>query len=197
MKTTSELITRFRQHLKEAEATGIWEEPNWMTLATVGEDGRPDCRVVLLKEVDENGFVFFTNYESRKGRELENFPVAALCFWWEKLGVQVRVEGKVEKVSFEESEKYFHSRPLISKLGATASQQSRPLPSHATFVKEVTVELAKRFINSEVPRPAYWGGFRVKPDRMEFWCKKEFRLHERLRYDLQPDGSWSEGLLYP
>ncbi len=117
MKTTAELIARFSKHLEEATATGIWEEPNWMTLATIGDDGRPSCRVVLLKDVSEAGFTFFTNYESRKGRELENHPFAALCFWWEKLGVQIRVEGKVEKVSAEESDAYFNSRAMISRLG--------------------------------------------------------------------------------
>jgi pyridoxamine 5'-phosphate oxidase len=155
-------------------------EPNAMALATVDAHGRPGSRMVLLKGVDEKGFVFFTNYESRKGLDLAANPMAALLFWWDRLHRQVRVEGRVEKVEDAESERYFQSRPYGSRIGAAASPQSRVIGSRA--------ELEERFRALEaahpedLPRPAHWGGFRVVPDHFEFWQGRESRLHDRLVY---------------
>jgi pyridoxamine 5'-phosphate oxidase len=167
-----------------------------MTLATATRDGRPSARLVLLKGFDADGFVFFTNYQSRKGEELAENPYAALVFWWAELGRQVRIEGPVERVSDEESDEYFRTRPREARIGAVASDQSRVLPDRATLearVANVEAELAGR----DVPRPAHWGGYRVRPETFEFWQGRENRLHDRLRFRRASDGSWTVERLYP
>jgi pyridoxamine 5'-phosphate oxidase len=166
-----------------------------MTLATADENGQPCARIVLLKSFDEGGFVFFTNYNSRKGRELNNNAHACLLFYWAPLWRQVRVEGAVEKVSEAESEEYFHSRPLGSKIGAWASNQSQPVTSR-NELDERFEEFSMKF-DDNVPRPPHWGGYRVKPHVIEFWQGRENRLHDRLVYTRQSDGNWQIERLAP
>jgi len=159
-----------------------------MTLATATRFGLPSARIVLLKSFDESGFVFYTNYNSRKGNELEENAHACLLFYWSVLWRQVRIEGTVERVSAAESDQYFHSRPLGSRVGAWASEQSTAVESRATLDQRFD-EFSSRF-GDDVPRPAHWGGYRVKPSMIEFWQGQENRLHDRLRYTLQDDGAW-------
>lgn len=159
-----------------------------MTLATSDNDGQPTARIVLLKGFDDQGFVFYTNYESRKGLELAENPKACLLFYWSPLWRQVRIEGEIEKVSAEESDQYFHSRPLGSKIGAWASDQSSAIESRAV-VEQRFEEFGFKF-GDNVPRPTHWGGYRLKPKLIEFWQGQENRLHDRLRYSLQANGSW-------
>jgi pyridoxamine 5'-phosphate oxidase len=155
-------------------------EPNAMTLATVGVDGRPSTRVVLIKGCDERGIVWYTNYHSRKGRELAAQPFAALQFHWVELERVVRIEGRVERTSDAESDAYYASRPLDSRIGAWASPQSEVIPSRATLVANAAQVSARHLLNP--PRPPHWGGFRLVPDRWEFWQGRKSRLHDRLRY---------------
>jgi len=170
-------------------------DPNAMALATVGADGQPSMRMVLLKGHDERGFVFYTNLESRKAAELFANARAALLFHWKSLRRQVRIEGPVERVSDAEGDAYFATRARDSQLGAWASDQSRPLDSRATF--EARYEAVRsRFERLDVPRPPHWSGFRVVPSRIEFWLDRAHRLHER-RLFVKRDGGWDEGLLYP
>jgi pyridoxamine 5'-phosphate oxidase len=189
-----EAIGRFQQLYDRAQQAGI-KEPSAMALATADRQGRPSARMVLLRGVDQRGFVFFTNTESRKGRELADNPRAALCFYWDVLGEQVKVEGQVERISDAETDSYWASRPRDSQIGAWASEQSRALDSRATLARRVA-EFQRRFADSEVPRPPYWHGFRVIPERIEFWTHRPARLHERTVYAKQ-DGQWKVGLLYP
>ena len=170
-------------------------EPNAMTLATVGEDDRPSTRVVLIKGVDARGIVWYTNYESRKGRELAARPFAALQFHWVELERVVRIEGRVERTGAEESDAYYASRPLDSRLGAWASPQSRPISSRAVLVANAAKAAAQHGLHP--PRPPHWGGFRLVPDRWEFWQGRKSRLHDRLSYRLQPDGGWLRERLAP
>ena len=170
-------------------------EPNAMTLATVGSDLRPSTRVVLIKAYDERGIVWYTNYESRKGRELAGNPFAALQFHWVELERVVRIEGVVEKVSDEESDAYFHSRPLDSRIGAWASPQSEVIENRAVLVANAAKFGAKFML--QPPRPPHWGGYRLKPEQWQFWQGRKSRLHDRLRYSLQPDGSWQRQRLAP
>ncbi len=171
------------------------EEPNAAVLATVGEEGRPSARVVLLKGFSPEGFVFYTNLESRKGRELRARPVAALCFYWHRLHRQVRVEGTVEQVPDAQADAYFATRERGSQIGAWASAQSRPLSTRQELESRVE-ELNKRFAGKPIPRPPFWSGFRLIPDRIEFWSGRPNRLHDRVLYQRQA-GTWSTGLLFP
>lgn len=191
-----EALDTFRELLDEARAAGD-PEPTAMTLATASRDGRPAARTVLLKGVDARGFVFFTNFDSRKGQHLRENPQAALLFLWKTLRhqVQAKIEGRVERVSDEEADAYFASRPRMSQLGAWASLQSQTLDSRETFEKRLA-DYEREFAGGEVPRPPHWGGFRVVPDRIEFWYGAEFRLHERHCYE-RVDGKWIKRLLYP
>ena len=171
-------------------------EPNAMALATVGADGRPSTRMVLLKGADERGFVFYTNYESRKGRELADTPWAALTFFWPEMERQIRIEGRVEPVAAEESDAYFHSRPVGSQLSASASRQSEVIAGREELEQRVA-ELSAQYQNQEIPRPENWGGFRVIPDAIEFWQGRASRLHDRLRYRLLASGDWQIERLSP
>ena len=184
----------FHQWMGDAERSEI-NDPNAMSLATATPDGRPSVRAVLLKGADRRGFVFYTNYESRKGVELLANPWAALLLHWKSLRRQIRVEGTAEPVSDAEADAYFGSRARVSRLGAAASDQSRPLPSRAEFEHRV-VALDARYPGDTVPRPPHWSGFRVLPARMEFWQDMPFRLHDRRLYTRNGD-DWSRIALYP
>ena len=187
-------ILLFSAWLGEAGASEP-EDPNAMALATVDGDGLPDVRMVLLKGHGADGFVFFTNVESRKGQELLANPKAALCFHWKSLGRQVRVRGPVAAVLADEADAYFASRPRASRIGAWASQQSRPLESRFALEKAVATYTA-RYAIGEIPRPPYWSGFRLTPAEIEFWRAGAFRLHERVRFTRAGEG-WEKVLLYP
>ena len=169
-------------------------EPNAMTLATVGQDHRPSTRVVLIKGFDEHGLVWYTNYESRKGRELAQRPFAALQFHWVELERVVRVEGRVEKTSAAESDAYYATRPLDSRLGAWASPQSQVIAGRGVLVAAAAKAAAQHLLNP--PRPPHWGGYRLQPDAWEFWQGRKSRLHDRLRYRLN-DGAWVRERLAP
>lgn len=186
-------LALFQRWLADAVAAGV-PEPSAMTLATVGEDGRPSTRVVLLKGADERGLVFFTNYGSRKGRELAANPHAALQFHWPERERVVRVEGVAERTSAEESDAYFVTRPLDSRIGAWASPQSEVIASRGVLLSNAAKASARYGLNP--PRPEHWGGFRVVPDTWEFWQGRRSRLHDRVRFRLA-DGSWLKERLAP
>jgi pyridoxamine 5'-phosphate oxidase len=186
---------QFQQWFDAALAADL-PEPNAMTLATATRDGSPSARMVLLKQVDDRGFVFFSNYESRKGNELAENPRAALIFFWVQLERQIRIEGAVERVSAAESDAYFHSRPSGSQISAAASHQSQIIAGREVLEKRVA-ELETEYPDGEVPRPAYWGGFRVIPETVEFWQGRANRLHDRLRYRKDQDGHWLVERLSP
>ena len=186
-------ITEFLNAKERAEAHQVDTAP--VTLATADTNAQPSARMVLLRGVDERGFVFFTNFDSRKGRELDTNPRAALCIHWVALDEQIRVEGDVERLSDAESDAYFDSRPRGSQLGAWASEQSQVLPSRETL-EERYREIERRFDGSEVTRPPFWGGYRVVPRRIEFWYGRPDRLHDRVLY-LREGGRWRIERLYP
>lgn len=190
-------ISRFHSLLEEARRTGL-PEPTAMALATADASGRPSVRMVLLKDADPRGFVFFTNLESRKAGELAENPFAALCFYWQPLEVQVRVEGAVTPVDEEEADAYFASRPRGSQIGAWASLQSHPLPDRRELEERVR-EVQARFADAPVSRPPFWSGFRVAPERIEFWHGRPSRLHEREVFHADPAvaGGWRVERLYP
>jgi len=187
-------MRQFEQWLHEALTANI-PEPNAMTLATVGPDGRPSTRIVLIKGSDARGIVWYTNYDSRKGRELAAHPFAALQFHWVEQERVVRIEGRVERVSDEESDAYFQSRPLDSRLGAWASPQSQVISSRAVLVANAAKAAAQHGLHP--PRPPHWGGFRLVPDTWEFWQGRKSRLHDRLRYTLTQNGQWQRDRLAP
>ena len=187
-------LQQFDQWLKEAIASEV-PEPNAMTLATVAADGRPSTRVVLVKGYDARGIVWYTNYDSRKGRELAVNSFAALQFHWVSLECLVRIEGRVEKVPAEESDAYFHSRPLDSRIGAWASPQSEVISGRSVLVANAAKYGAKFLL--QPPRPPHWGGYRLQPDSWQFWQGRKSRLHDRLRYTLQEGGGWLRERLAP
>ncbi len=193
---TAEILDTFNALLAEAQASTD-PEPTAMTVATVGKGGRPSARTVLLKGLDERGFVFFTNFDSSKGRQLAANPQAALLFHWKMIreGVQVKIEGSVEPVTAAEADAYFTSRPRPSQIGAWASLQSQTLSSREEFERRID-EMEKRFEDQPVPRPPHWSGFRIVPEVVEFWYGARYRLHERHRYE-RVDGEWNQRMLYP
>ena len=188
-------VVQFGRWLDDAGAAGL-VEPSAMTLATAGADGAPSARMVLLRGVDQRGFVFYSNYESRKAAELAANPRAALVFWWGQLHRQVRVEGPVERTSQEESAAYWRTRPPGSRLSAWASPQSRVIPGRAVLDERVA-ELAARHPDGDVPLPPFWGGYRLVPEVVELWQQRANRLHDRLRYTRTPDGGWRIERLAP
>ncbi len=188
-------VIQFKQWFDQALAAQL-TEPNAMTIATATPDGKPSARMVLLKDFDERGFVFFTNYNSHKGQELAKNPQAYLVFWWAELERQVRISGLVEKVSATESDTYFHSRPVNSQLGAWASNQSEVIETREALEQKLH-ELQLKYQNQEIPRPPHWGGLRVIPTEIEFWQGRSSRLHDRLLYTRLNDGSWKIQRLSP
>lgn len=189
-----QLISEFKEWLAEAEKSEP-NDANAMSIATADKDGQPSVRMVLLKDVDEQGFVFYTNYESQKGSEILDNPKVALCFHWKSLRRSVRVNGTAVQVSDEEADAYFQSRARDSRIGAWASQQSRPMEGR--FALEAAVaKYAAKYPIGEVPRPPYWSGFRIIPHRIEFWKDKPFRLHERRQFNKTAQG-WTKEVLYP
>ncbi|MDX2072991.1 MAG: pyridoxamine 5'-phosphate oxidase [Alphaproteobacteria bacterium] len=191
----TEPFAQFSEWLEAAKACKEISEPTAMALATATKDAIPSVRIVLLKGIDERGFVFYTNMASRKSRELIQNPMASVCFHWMPLSRQVRVGGIVERVSDAEADAYFASRPRESQIGAWASQQSEPLASHAALEQAVK-EVEKRFEGKEVLRPPHWSGWRLIPQEMEFWQQGKFRLHHREVFIRTKDG-WDQQLLYP
>lgn len=186
---------QFSEWFEVAKQTPAIAEPTAMTLATVAASGQPSARIVLLKTFDERGFVFYTNFESRKGHEITHNPKVALCFYWMPMKRQVRVEGIIVRVSDAEADAYFASRPRGSQIGAWSSEQSAPLANRADFMAAIAAN-EKKFEGSEVPRPPHWGGFRVVPQVIEFWQEGKFRLHERELYKRDGQG-WTMEMLYP
>ena len=188
-------IKQFDVWFTAAAKAGI-HDANAMALATATLDGKPSARVVLLKDFDERGFVFYTNYASEKGRQLEANPRAALVLYWMEVERQIRIEGTVEKTSREESEQYFHARPAGAQLGAWASRQSEVIDARRVLNARLE-EMTERFAQLEIPLPPHWGGYRLKPERIEFWQGRPDRLHDRFRYTRQKDGSWQIDRLAP
>jgi pyridoxamine 5'-phosphate oxidase len=186
-------FTEFANAIAQAARRGVDTAP--VALATADASGRPSVRMVLLRGADERGFVFHTNYDSRKARELADNPYAALCVHWNSLEEQIRIEGRVERLPADESDAYFNSRPRGSQLGAWASKQSEPLPSRESLEAEYR-ETERRFDGQPIPRPPFWGGFRLVPDRIEFWLGRPDRLHDRLVYTRDGSG-WTITRLYP
>lgn len=196
IKETADPLALFAEWYGEAEKTEP-NDPSALSLASVGPDGMPSLRMVLLKGFDAQGFVFYTNYQSRKGEQLIAHPKAAMLFHWKSLRRQVRLEGPVSQATAEEADAYFDTRPRGSQIGAWASDQSRPLESRFALEKRVA-EYAARHVIGKVPRPPHWSGFRLKPLLIEFWQDGAFRLHDRLEYRRpSPDASWTTRTLYP
>ena len=188
-------IKQFQAWFNDAIAAKL-PLPEAMNLATATPEGRPSSRVVLLKQVDENGFVFFTNYHSAKAQQLESNPYAALVFYWPQLDRQVRIEGKVERTSVAESAEYFQTRPRESQIGAWASPQSSVIPGRDVLEERVK-ELEEYYRDREIECPGHWGGYRLRPDRIEFWKNRVGRLHDRILYDRTADGAWAIKRLAP
>ena len=185
---------QFQAWMSAAEASEP-SDPNAMIVATTTLDGHPSLRTVLLKGVDDRGFVFYSNKQSRKGDELAANPNTSLLFYWKSLGRQIRIEGRIEHVTDAEADAYYASRLRISRLGAWASQQSRPLPDRAVL-EERLKEMERRYPD-EIPRPSYWSGYRVLPERFEFWQDMPYRLHDRTIYSRTADGMWAQAKLFP
>lgn len=188
-------VTQFTSWWQEALKSEI-DEVNAMTLATASADGFPSARIVLLKGYDENGFVFYTNYHSFKGQQLEENPRACLVFFWKELERQVRITGLIQKVSSDESDEYFHSRPEGSRIGAWTSPQSQVIENRKQL-EEKEKELKTAFEGKEIPRPLHWGGYRVKPLIIEFWQGRPSRLHDRIQYTMEDNGGWKIERLAP
>jgi len=188
-------ISQFAKWFKDALDGGIYE-PNAMILATATHDGKPSARIMLLKGFDKTGFTFYTNYLSRKGKEISKNPAASIVFFWPELERQVRIEGTLEKISKEESEKYFHSRPKVSQIGALVSQQSQEIAGRDDL--ETTLkDLTEKFAEKEIPKPAYWGGYILKPQIVEFWQGRTGRLHDRIVYKRADKSNWKIVRLAP
>jgi pyridoxamine 5'-phosphate oxidase len=192
--TLADPVAQFAKWFSEAMQAQV-NEPNAMSVATVGRDGRPSARIVLIKQYDERGFTWYTNYQSQKGQQLADNPQAALLFFWSELERQVRIEGRVEKTSAEDSDKYFYSRPVKSQLAAIASQQSAPVTDRAAMEAQYAAVAAAS--GSAPQRPQHWGGYRLVPERVEFWQGRQSRFHDRIVYTLQADGSWSKERIQP
>ncbi len=188
-------IIEFKKWFEEAVGSGM-NEPEAIALATASESGQPSARMVLMKKYDESGFVFFTNYESRKGQELAANTKAAAVFWWDRLGRQVRIEGKVEKISAKESDRYFSDRPRGHQIGSWASNQSRGIRSREELMEKVE-SFRMQFEGETIKRPPHWGGFLLKPDMIEFWQGRDDRLADRIRYTKQNNQSWKTERLSP
>ncbi|GGI18558.1 pyridoxamine 5'-phosphate oxidase [Oxalicibacterium faecigallinarum] len=192
--TDADPMAQFARWFEEALVAQI-REPNAMGVSTVSADGRPSSRILLVKDFDQRGFTWFTNYQSRKGEQLAIHPHASLLFHWLELERQIRIEGRVEKVSAAESDAYFHSRPLKSRLSAIASAQSSPVADRATL--EARYAQAEAQYGDQPPRPEHWGGYRLQPDYVEFWQGRASRLHDRIVYTRAPDGAWQRQRLQP
>lgn len=194
-QTVADPIDQFRRWFKEAQEAEV-TEINAMNLSTVGKNGRPSARIVLLKDISADGFVFYTNYESRKGKELEEHPFGALTFFWPELERQVRIEGKIMKVDQAIAEAYFASRPRGSQLGAWASPQSKEIASRS-ILETREMEFDEKFAGTEVPKPAHWGGYELTPDYVEFWQGRSSRLHDRIVYEMGIGNQWQRKRLAP
>lgn len=188
-------IKQFEKWFNDAIKAGI-HEPNAMTLATATNDGRPSARILLLKGFTQEGFIFYTNYLSRKGREMAKNPLASIVFFWGEMERQVRIEGTIEKVSKEESEAYFHSRPKLSQIGALASPQSQEIADR-TVIESKMQQLEAQYTDSEVPKPSHWGGYILKPQLVEFWQGRQSRLHDRIVYKKADKKNWKIVRLAP
>lgn len=188
-------VEQFRTWYEQALKADLIH-PNAFTLATSTKEGKPSARILLLKDFDHNGFVFYTNSQSRKGSDLSHNPYASICFWWGKLERQVRIEGEIEKVSSDEANEYFASRPIGSQIGAWASEQSSVIDSREILDQRFK-DFENKFGNTFVPRPSHWNGYRLIPNSIEFWQGRDNRLHDRLRYTLQSDATWKIERLAP
>ena len=194
-KVSSSPIKQFEKWMQEAILAEVYE-PNAMTLATVDKKGQPDARVVLLRDVTIKGFSFFTNYKSKKGKEMASSKKACLNFYWQEMGRQVRILGAIEKLPASHSNEYFHSRPRESQLGAWASNQSEELENRDELLKRLAA-ISKKYEGKKVPRPEHWGGYRVKPTEIEFWQGRQSRLHDRVLYRKLRNGKWETLRLNP
>ncbi len=194
-QTETDPFAWFARWMAEAEASEP-SDPNAMAVVTVGANGRPSARTILLKGTDPRGFVFYTNTNSRKGDELAANQAISLLFHWKSLGRQIRIEGSVEPVTSAEADAYYATRPRISRLGAWASDQSRPLSERAELERRLK-HFEEKYPGEDIPRPPHWSGYRVLPDRFEFWQNMEFRLHDRNIFTQAPGGGWTRGKLFP
>ena len=185
----------FKEWMSEAEKNEI-NDPNAVALATVNESNQPDVRMVLLKEYSKNGFIFFTNLNSKKGTDLKKIPKASMCFHWKSLLRQVRISGDISLISDDEADKYFYSRPYLSKIGAWSSSQSKPMETRDAFLNKIDQYKNKFTDQNNVPRPVHWSGFLLSPNKIEFWKDVEGRLHQRLEYS-KDSNSWKRQILYP